>query len=322
MDTTNKTLEEFTKELADTLQAVMKQTYDVNVIAQPYTVQKTNVEKQGITVRFKESEIAPTIYTDGYYNMYKNGTSFAEIAAEAGQTAFNAHLDSPAIPALTADEAKKHISLTLVNTSLNQKMLENTPHMEILNGELSAIPRWYISDEASFIVSNDLASKLMMTPDEVLSIGQKNINSQHFEAKSMRQTLSEIIGGESLNLMSPTDGPDMIVLSSENKIQGSKALLSEEALGKVHDMIGDYVILPSSIHEVICLPISDDMNPDVLRAMVHDVNDTQVEPEERLSNNIMMYDGQKLKLVGDSFEFEGSKMEGLKTDINSIKFTI
>lgn len=319
--TTTRTLEEFTQALADSLKATMKQEYGLSVDPEPHLVKKTNVEKQGITVRFNDSNIAPTVYTEDLYQMYQDGTPLPKIAENLSKTVLRAHEDSPKLPVLTPEEARRHITLTLVNTELNQQMLEQTPHMEILGGELSAIPRWYISEEASFIVSNDMASRLMMTPDEVIRVGQDNINSQHFEAKPMCEILMEMMGGDYMDMMPPMSGPEMIVLSSENKIQGSRAILSDEALNHVHNMIGDYVILPSSIHEVICVPISDDMKPEELRAMVHDINGSQVAPEERLSDNIIKYDGQKLSLVGDSFKMETPK-EDIHMESHSMRFAM
>ncbi len=316
-----KDFEEFTMKLADKLQIRMKQEYGLSVDAETHLIQKTNVEKQGITVKFADSVIAPTVYTDDFYQMYKEGKPIEDIAKKLSKSILKAHDESPILPVLTQEEAKRHITLTLVNTEMNQQLLEKTPHMEILNGELSAVPRWYISDDASFIVSNELASRMMLTPDEVLRIGQENINVQNFEAKPMREILIEMMGSEYADMLPPTQGMEMIVLSSPNRVQGSNALLSNKALDHVHDLIGDYAIIPSSIHEVICVPIMENMKPEDLRDMVHEVNGTQVAPEERLSENIMKYDGEKLSLVGESFKMENRKVD-ITMGSHSIKFAM
>ncbi len=105
-------------------------------------------------------------------------------------------------------------------------------------------------------------------------------------------------------MLFPAGGPDMIVMSNEDKLQGANVLLSQKTLDELHEKIGDYVIIPSSIHEVIALPITDEMSPQQMREMVQEVNGTQVAPEERLSDQIMIYNGQKLSLVGDTFKPE------------------
>lgn len=310
-DTTTRTLEEFALLLAEQIERIINEKYGLSVEATQQAVLKTNGEQQGITLHFEDSNIAPTVYVEEAFRQYMDGNvSIAEVAEQMSITAYEAHMKSPKLPELTPEEARKHITLTLVNAGQNQQMLEKTPHFNVVGGELAAIPRWYISDEASFIVSNDIASKIGLTPDEILQIGQQHINNQHFEARSMREIMSEMMGGDFMDMMPPMEGPQIIVLTSDNKIQGANALLSEEALNQVHEMLqSDYVVLPSSIHEVICVPISDTMHPEDLRSMVREVNMGQVAPEERLSDQIFMHDGHRLTLVGDSFRMEEPRVE-------------
>ena len=55
-------------------------------------------------------------------------------------------------------------------------------------------------------------------------------------------------------------------------------------------MGGDFFVLPSSIHEVLLLP--DDGNADFheLEAMVQSINEAEVAPADRLSDNVYHYD--------------------------------
>lgn len=319
MDEQIRTLEEFTVKLSEALESSMNAIYGVDVTAQVSPVLKTNGEQLGINVHFDDSNIAPTVYSEKAFEQYQEGFSLKEIADKMSQTVFEAHKQSPEIPEFTLEEAKRSITLTLVNTERNEQMLENTPHFEV--GDLSAIPRWYISEEASFVVHNDMAAKLMLTPDEVLQIGQANINAQQFEIKPMQEILKEMfvrdgMDPDMVDMMLPdADGPQMIVMSSQNHVQGSNSLLSEDALNQVHDMLdGDFIVLPSSIHEVICVPVTEDMKADDLRAMVREVNMTQVAPNEFLSDNIMKYDGQKLKMVMDDIKMDAPKIKAPDMD--------
>ena len=323
MDDNVITVEEFANDLARKIEQELFENYGVSAKVISHPEIKTNVKKQGITVHFDGSNIAPTVYADEAYKAFCDGNAtISEIVEKMSESAFNGRKQAPELPNLTTEEAKKHITLTLVNTELNQELLDKTPHMEILGGELSAIPRWYISEEASFVVSNDMASNMGLTPDEVIQIGQQHINAQQFEAKSMQEILKEMMGGGFMDMMTPMETPPMIILTSKNRIQGSNALLSEEALDHVHDMIGDYVVLPSSIHEVICVPVSDEMKPEEMRSMVHEVNMGQVAPEERLSDQIFKYDRQRLSLVRDSLKMETPKIEAPRMETPSMKFAM
>lgn len=315
---------EFAEVLAKDLEQAVERDYGLPVKAEPRSVMKTNgVEMQGITMHFEGSRVAPNIYVEDAFNRYQEGTPIEEIADNLSRFAYQAFRESPELPDLTIEEAREKISLTLVNTEMNREMLKKTPHFEILSGELSAVPRFYLSNEASFLVSYEACSMLGITGDEALKMGQDNINAQHFEAKPLRQVLAETMGldEEMMDLMGPSDVPEMIVLTTEDKLQGAKALLSKEALSEVYDQVGgDFVVLPSSIHEVLCLPIRDDMDAETLKNMVREVNGTQVAPNERLSDNVFKFDGSKLTLVGDSLQMDAPKIKAPKFDDSKFKF--
>ena len=55
------------------------------------------------------------------------------------------------------------------------------------------------------------------------------------------------------------------------------------------------IILPSSVHEVLLVPYNKDMEETDFKTMVREVNETQLEPDEYLSNNVYVYDGNELK---------------------------
>ena len=51
----------------------------------------------------------------------------------------------------------------------------------------------------------------------------------------------------------------------------------------------DLIILPSSVHEVILLPVQKEFDRDTLKQMVTDVNATQVDAQEVLSDGVYLY---------------------------------
>ena len=60
----------------------------------------------------------------------------------------------------------------------------------------------------------------------------------------------------------------------------------------------------------------DDMKPEDMRAMVRDVNMGQVAPEERLSDQVFWYDGQRLSVAGEAFETEVPAMDARMESIS------
>ena len=321
-------IDHFSRELAEAIANEMHLHYGIEVETETRLVVKTNEEKHGITVDFADSFINPTVYADEYFDAYQNGESIESIAAKMSKVAYDAHQHGIEMPELSEMEAKKHIRLTLVNTQRNEKLLANCPHFEV--GDLSAIPRWYIDDNASFVVTEEIAARIGsgLTPDEVLKIGQQNIDDMTYDIRSMSDVLREMLGAEGMenelmdSMIPEMEGPHMIVMSTMSHIQGAASILSEKALHEVRDMMdgSDYVILPSSIHEVICVPINDSMTPDDLRSMVREVNMNCVSPSDFLSDNVYRYDGQKLSMIHDNLKMDQPKTEGPKMDERTMHY--
>ena len=82
----------------------------------------------------------------------------------------------------------------------------------------------------------------------------------------------------------------MYILSNHIGINGAACLLYQDILMKISEQFqSDYFIFPSSIHEVILVPVSDISNHRKYAAMVKDINETQVAKEEVLSDNVYYY---------------------------------
>lgn len=83
----------------------------------------------------------------------------------------------------------------------------------------------------------------------------------------------------------------MLVLTNSQKHFGAACMLYEGLLdGFAKEINRNIFILPSSVHEVILLPESGQDRPGDLQTMVKEVNASQVEEEERLSDSVYYYD--------------------------------
>ena len=81
------------------------------------------------------------------------------------------------------------------------------------------------------------------------------------------------------------------VLSNRDRVFGAAALLYAGALKKLTKRLNkNLIILPSSVHEVLLVPDDGVTKKDFFKNMVKEVNDSQVDPEERLSYNVYYYD--------------------------------
>jgi hypothetical protein len=83
----------------------------------------------------------------------------------------------------------------------------------------------------------------------------------------------------------------MYVMTNRIHHYGASSILDREQLRLFSDRLGsDLYILPSSIHEVILVPVSQMADRDRLRAMVRQINETQVPPQEVLSDEVYSYE--------------------------------
>ena len=73
----------------------------------------------------------------------------------------------------------------------------------------------------------------------------------------MGQMMSELAGGSPEDFDGDMKSP-LYVLTNSQKWNGAAAMFWPEKIGEIADKIGDDLyVLPSSIHEVLCLPVED-----------------------------------------------------------------
>jgi hypothetical protein len=90
----------------------------------------------------------------------------------------------------------------------------------------------------------------------------------------------------------------MYVATNSRQANGATVICYPDFLRKISESMNtDFYILPSSIHEVILVPMDNGININDLTQMVQQVNKTQLEPEEVLSNHAYYYCRQKNKIM-------------------------
>ena len=98
-----------------------------------------------------------------------------------------------------------------------------------------------------------------------------------------------------------TEELQMYVLSNYVKVYGATAILHKELLKKFmkEKSAEVVVIIPSSVHEVLLVPYKDKSKMVHHSKMVKEVNETQLEPEEVLSNHAYIFDGKEIMIEPD-----------------------
>ena len=88
----------------------------------------------------------------------------------------------------------------------------------------------------------------------------------------------------------------MYVLTNPDQRLGSGLIVHDKVLRHILDTIGeDIYVLPSSIHELIVIPSSVVDDENYLTKMVHEINQNEVEPKDRLSDDVYRVDYTTMK---------------------------
>lgn len=98
------------------------------------------------------------------------------------------------------------------------------------------------------------------------------------------------------------------------KVNGAAAILNDDIRQEIAEKVGDFYMLPSSIHETLIIPKDAGMEFKELEQMVQEVNQTQVAPGERLSDHVYEYDAKEHELFRSDRAEERAKQKEEKGD--------
>ena len=301
--------EEFKKQL---MQDIPEQiSSDAKIFVEENEVNKLQNESyQGIVVRKEGDAIGVTLNVSAMYDhMDFNDTPYEEMLSSAVDIVERGFEESPEIDVanLTNYEAmKEKLIIQVVPTQGNEEMLMNIPHHEM--EDMSVVYRLNMGNDgdsrATILVTNNLLDNYGINADQLRqdALTYAPINEPAV-IQNMADVLKEMMGPEMADMI-PEDTMPMFVASVPDRIQGAGILAYPEFMEQAQEtMGGDFFVLPSSVHECILLPDNGEMNRAELEAMVQEVNATQVEPGERLSDNVYHYDSEaKVFELAEKFE--------------------
>lgn len=133
--------------------------------------------------------------------------------------------------------------------------------------------------EASAVVSRSHIDAIGISEEELIEAAKANT----IAIEKTTKDLGELFGASN---------GEMYILSVKGGSWGAGVLEDVDFLNKVRSEIGDFWILPSSIHEVLAYKKNDRVTVDDLYDMVSNVNDVEVEVHERLSYMVFEFDGE------------------------------
>ena len=301
-----KAFDEFVNEIVDVLPEYMLD-LDIQDIHINKVMKNNNVELTGMAILVVGQNVSPNMYMEDYYNLHEAGVDTEEICRIIRDDYFDAvaqmNKNNMDVSNIFTDTSR--IYMRLVNYEQNAKRLDASPYIRM--SDLAIEFRYIVSNDDNGIASAAITYKQLesmnMTKAELYDIAKVN-TSKHFPVviKSLTDTLVNL--GMPVEELPPAE-IDLLVVTNTQGINGATAMLYPDVLSDVRNTIGDFYILPSSVHEVLILK-KDSKMFDVMemKNMVREINNTVVRPQEILSNEVYEYNErtQEIYISGEDRE--------------------
>lgn len=289
---------------AGAVEQQMNQRMTGGVRAELYTAEKNNgIERTGVMIETPGINISPTIYLEEYYQKYKNGTKMEKIVDEILLFYENIRQEKSwdCEKILNYEGVRSRIVFKLINTAKNRHFLSTVPHIPFM--DLSAV--FYVLIEATdegtavMTVNRRHMEQWKVETDTLWADSVRNsrrlLPAEFF---TMNYALKEMLGasgenGETENLLAgnTTSRDGMYILSNKSRSYGAACIAYPHILEMIGGILrSDYYILPSSVHEVVIVPCCEKINAAELDPMIREINITQVDDEEVLSDHAYLYE--------------------------------
>lgn len=299
---------------------------------------KLNESYHGMTVKLEQQHIVPTINLDRFYQAYEKGEiSLSDALKEMAMQVQQELKEVDFSQFFEYDRAKEQLFIRVNSAEQNQEVLKNVPHqlMEDL------VITYHIAADisqgsiASTLITNDMIKYYGITEEQLHKDALEN-TEKIFPAKvqSMETVMKELILKDMLtaglddeevermiqSIEDAEQSSQMIVVTNRQGINGAAVMFYPDEMDRLSIQFqGDFYILPSSTHEMLIIPDNGNYRASELKSMVTEINETQVLPEDRLTNEVYHYSAkdrvfekaeifesrQKMKAQNKTIEKEG-----------------
>ena len=268
------------------------------ILGEGYKIECTDVLKNngkvhhGLIIRKAGHPVAPTIYVDQMYETFLRGTSLKNLADATVKIYKNSKPGEDFDPNFYNDFSvvSEMLFFKIVNYRKNKKNLENVPIRRCL--DLAMIPLCRVRNmgcgEGSITITKNHLKIWEVSEDELWeNIGENAAKVEPYKRYDLYEFMEHLTG----HRFDYRNTPSIYVVSNYDGLCGAGAVLYPGVLKDIADEFkSDLYIIPSSIHESIVFPVGiEEIEPDIVRHMIQEVNECVLDPEDVLSSNLYIY---------------------------------
>lgn len=318
-------LQNFTEKIMEALQEF----YGSDTRIETHQVYKNNgLKLQGVCVLTPQKNIAPTIYLNHFFEQYRQGMEFGEILNQIialyEENRLSQNLDVDFF--MDYHKVKRRLVLRLIHKEKNKELLDQIPyrrfhdlaivcHCLMMNEAIGTgsiliykhhLQTWGIDQEEMFRQAAENSPRLQPCSMQKMGDMLKEIMGRAVEerieeiCREYPQDKEAFLKRTMDNMEKEIDDCDipMYVLTNEGRYYGAACLLYDGVLEQIgEELKGDFYILPSSVHEIILVARREGDKDEVFSEMVRQVNASQVDPQEWLSDHAYLYSRKEKRII-------------------------
>lgn len=291
---------EFKEFIEEIIQVLYEKLSDKNIdkITSEEIVKNNGVTYTGIIISTKDSKISPTIYMEYYFSRYKEIDNLDRIADMIIDEYLKAdrRINKEMYAVCELNDYEHNAIIRLVNYEMNKEMLKDCPYIPF--NDLAITFRYLVHRDgngiASALIRNQELNRWNIDVDTLYEIAKRNTKEQF---SIVFKRLDEYFTNDKDFDYEFPENVNLYILTNNIGINGAACILYDDVIEDFANSIDeDLYIIPSSIHEVLIVPVSDSIMKEDLINLVQHVNKWSVISSEVLSNQVYTY-SQSNKMI-------------------------
>lgn len=279
-----------------------------DIEVEKYTKANTG-EIEAVLIKPKDCSVASAFRISEFYEAYQAGETLEGIM----EGIWDSYQRNPKPPVSVSDMEhlqewdvwKDRITARVVNREENQALMGQVPCRNIEGTDLMMLYDIFYSDEARIMIRNDLAELWGKKEGELYSSAMAFLQKEPVVCNSLQvpspvqPESRENMAGVTLDMENGKAQKNMLYyLTNKSGYFGASAILQPGLLENLEKCFqGEFIIFPSSVHELILAKKDEQKTPLELQFVVLCGNQLLEKKEDFLSNNVYEYGNGKIKTI-------------------------
>lgn len=298
---------EFVNEVKGNIKLFLPKDYE-NAEVSTMECHKLNRAYTGLMVRKEGELLTPTINLNQLYEAYKTQPSVTmeTVCRKIADIVLEAPIQVDLKAILNYENVKDKLFIRVSSAEANKEGLEIVPHQ--LKEDLAITYHVAVGKDqdglSSMLITNEMMKEYGVTQEQIHEDAMKSSPRVMVPEVSSIGVLIDEIYQKNILMLTPderemlletlqesSEMPTFFVVTNTERVNGAGVIFYPEFMDNMGELLGNnFFILPSSIHQMLILPDDGQVDAEMLRDMVKEVNATQVAPAERLTNDVYHFD--------------------------------